>query len=82
LQNLLPPWRRDRLHRDLQRTCLLWQLVSKNKTRIYRYIWRRWRFFVLGLSLLPRVIKRVNRARFNVVEQNSPVGYAIAVLLA
>lgn len=39
-------------------------------------------FFVLGLTLLPRAIKRVNKARFNVMAQSSPVGYAIAVLLA
>lgn len=39
-------------------------------------------FFVLGLTLLPRAIKRVNKSRFNVVARSSPVGYAIAVLLA
>jgi Kef-type K+ transport system membrane component KefB len=38
-------------------------------------------FFVLGLTLLPRAIKRLNKARFNVVARSSPVGYAIAVLL-
>lgn len=39
-------------------------------------------FFVLGLTLLPRAIKRVNRAEFNVLAKHSPVAYAIAVLLA
>lgn len=39
-------------------------------------------FFVLGLTLMPRAIKRVNKADFNVVAKHSPVGYAIAVLLA
>jgi len=39
-------------------------------------------FFVLGLTLLPRAIKRVNKARFNVLARQSPAGYAIAVLLA
>jgi Kef-type K+ transport system membrane component KefB len=39
-------------------------------------------FFVLGLTLLPRAVKRINKARFNVVAQQSPVAYAIAVLLA
>jgi Kef-type K+ transport system membrane component KefB len=39
-------------------------------------------FFVLGLTLVPRVVKRINKARFNVLAQQSPVGYAIAVLLA
>lgn len=39
-------------------------------------------FFVLGLTVVPRVVKRINKARFNVLAQHSPVGYAIAVLLA
>ena len=39
-------------------------------------------FFVLGLTLVPRAIKRFNKSRFNVLAKHSPVGYAIAVLLA
>lgn len=39
-------------------------------------------FFVLGLTVVPRMVKRINKARFNIVAKNSPVGYAIAVLLA
>jgi Kef-type K+ transport system membrane component KefB len=39
-------------------------------------------FFALGLTIIPRIIKRSNRAEFNVLAKNSPVGYAIAVLLA
>jgi Kef-type K+ transport system membrane component KefB len=39
-------------------------------------------FFVLGLTLLPRAIKRINKARLNVLATHSPVAYAIAVLLA
>lgn len=39
-------------------------------------------FFVLGLTIVPRVVKRINKARFNVLAQHSPVGYAIAVLFA
>lgn len=39
-------------------------------------------FFVLGLTIVPRIIKKINKARFNIVAKNSPVGYAIAVLLA
>ena len=38
-------------------------------------------FFVLGLTLLPRAIKRFNKARVNVLARHSPVAYAIAVLL-
>jgi len=39
-------------------------------------------FFVLGLTIVPRFMKRINKARFNVMAKQSPVGYAIAVLLA
>jgi Kef-type K+ transport system membrane component KefB len=38
-------------------------------------------FFGLGLTVLPRIVKRVNKSRFNVVARNSPVAYAISVLL-
>src|SRR5579862_8981933 len=38
-------------------------------------------FFGLGLTIVPRVIKRINKSRFNVFAQQSPVAYAIAVLL-
>jgi Kef-type K+ transport system membrane component KefB len=39
-------------------------------------------FFALGLTLFPRAVKRLNKARFNVVARYSPTGYALAVLLA
>ena len=39
-------------------------------------------FFVLGLTIVPRLIKRINKARFNVLARYSPAGYAITVLLA
>jgi Kef-type K+ transport system membrane component KefB len=39
-------------------------------------------FFALGLTVVPRLIKRINKARINVLARNSPAGYAIAVLLA
>jgi Kef-type K+ transport system membrane component KefB len=39
-------------------------------------------FFLLGLTIVPRAIKKLNKARFNVLAQQSPVGYAIAVLLS
>ena len=38
-------------------------------------------FFGLGLTVVPRIIKRMNKSRFNVFARQSPVGYAIAVLL-
>jgi Kef-type K+ transport system membrane component KefB len=39
-------------------------------------------FFILGLTIVPRVIKRLNKSRFNVLARHSPTGYALAVLLA
>jgi Kef-type K+ transport system membrane component KefB len=39
-------------------------------------------FFVLGLTLLPRAVKKFNKSKFNVLARHSPVGYALAVLLA
>jgi Kef-type K+ transport system membrane component KefB len=39
-------------------------------------------FFGLGLTIVPRAIKRINKSRFNVLARNSPAGYALAVLLA
>jgi Kef-type K+ transport system membrane component KefB len=38
-------------------------------------------FFGLGLTTLPRIVKRINKSRFNVFARHSPVAYAIAVLL-
>jgi Kef-type K+ transport system membrane component KefB len=39
-------------------------------------------FFALGLTIVPRAVKRLNKSKFNVVAKQSPVAYAIAVLLA
>jgi len=39
-------------------------------------------FFGLGLTIVPRIIKRINKSRFNVFAQQAPVAYALAVLLA
>jgi Kef-type K+ transport system membrane component KefB len=38
-------------------------------------------FFGLGLTIVPRIVKRINRSRFNVVAKHSPVAYTIAVPL-
>jgi Kef-type K+ transport system membrane component KefB len=38
-------------------------------------------FFALGLTIIPRIVKRINKNEFNFVAKHSPVGYAIAVLL-
>lgn len=39
-------------------------------------------FFVLGLTIVPRAVKRINKARWNVLAREAPAAYAIAVLLA
>lgn len=39
-------------------------------------------FFILGLTLFPRLIKRLNKASFNVIARSSPTGYALSILLA
>ena len=39
-------------------------------------------FFVLGLTLLPRAVKRLNKLKMNVFAKHAPVGYALAVLFA
>ncbi len=38
-------------------------------------------FFGLGLTIIPRIVKRINKSRFNVFAKQSPIAYAIAVLL-
>jgi Kef-type K+ transport system membrane component KefB len=38
-------------------------------------------FFALGLTLLPRAVKRINKAKLNVFARQMPVAYALAVLL-
>jgi Kef-type K+ transport system membrane component KefB len=39
-------------------------------------------FFALGLTIVPRIVKRINKSRFNVLAKYSPIAYAIGVLLA
>jgi Kef-type K+ transport system membrane component KefB len=39
-------------------------------------------FFALGLTLLPRAVKRFNKSKYNVLAKHSPVSYAMVVLLA
>jgi Kef-type K+ transport system membrane component KefB len=39
-------------------------------------------FFLLGLTLLPRLVKRISKARLNFFARSTPVGYALTVLLA
>lgn len=38
-------------------------------------------FFLLGLTLVPRLVKAVNKSRWNILARQSPIGYTLAVLL-
>jgi Kef-type K+ transport system membrane component KefB len=38
-------------------------------------------FFVLGLTIVPRIVRQINRSPSNIIAKNSPVAYALAVLL-
>jgi len=38
-------------------------------------------FFVLGLTLIPRAVKRFNKAEINILARTSPVAYVMAILL-
>jgi Kef-type K+ transport system membrane component KefB len=39
-------------------------------------------FFALGLTIVPRAVKRINEARWNIFAQQSPIGYCIGLMLA
>ena len=39
-------------------------------------------FFLAGLTILPRIVKRINKAEHNILVRQSPTGYALAVLFA
>jgi Kef-type K+ transport system membrane component KefB len=62
-------------------TALAGKAVLNARTMSY-HLFATVAFFLLGLTIVPRAVKRINKARFNIVAQQSPIGYAIAVLLA
>jgi K+:H+ antiporter len=39
-------------------------------------------YFAVGLLVAPRLLKRLNRARFNVLATDTPIAYVITILLA
>ena len=57
------------------------QKTALNSRQIAYHLISTVTFFVLGLTIVPRAIKRFNKSRFNVFAQQSPVAYALAVLL-
>lgn len=60
-------------------------LASKTAVHPWQMFWHLFAtiaYFVVGLTIAPRIIKRINTARWNAFAQQSPTGYVIAVLLA
>ncbi len=55
--------------------------VALNSRSIVLHLTSTIAFFALGLTLLPRAVKRANKSRFNVVARHSPIAYVLAVLL-
>src|ERR1700761_2954129 len=56
--------------------------AALNAREMSRHLLTTIAFFAFGLTLLPRLVKRINKSRFNVLAKHSPLAYAIAVLLA
>ena len=38
-------------------------------------------YFALGLTVIPRIVKKINKSEYNILAKHSPIAYAIAVLL-
>jgi Kef-type K+ transport system membrane component KefB len=60
-------------------------VASKTTLHAWQMFWHLFAtvaYFILGLTLVPRGVKRINTARWNTFAQQSPTGYVIAVLLA
>jgi K+:H+ antiporter len=56
--------------------------AALNPRQIFYHLATTVAFFVLGLTIVPRGVKRINKSRFNVLAKHSPVAYAMGVLLA
>ncbi len=60
-------------------------IASKTSLHPWQIFWHLFAtvaYFLIGLTLAPRVIRRINTARWNGFARQSPTSYAIAVLLA
>jgi Kef-type K+ transport system membrane component KefB len=53
-----------------------------NPRQMAYHLFATFAFFALGLTLFPRAVKRINKARMNVLAKHAPVSYALAVLFA
>lgn len=59
-------------------------IASKSTLHPWQMFWHLFAtvsYFAIGLTIAPRVIKRINTARWNAFAQQSPTGYVIAILL-
>jgi len=54
---------------------------SLNSREMIRHLTITVVFFILGLTVIPRVVKRLNKSRYNVLASSSPTAYAIGILL-
>src|SRR6267143_5686912 len=52
------------------------------KNEILRHLAVTFIFFVVGLALAPRLLRRLHQARWNILAAASPIGYLIAILFA
>lgn len=52
------------------------------KGEIFRHIAATLIFFVVGLTIAPAILRRLQRARWNILANASPIGYLVAVLFA
>ncbi len=60
-------------------------IASKTTLHPWQMFWHLFAtvaYFAVGLTIAPRIIKRINTARWNAFAQQSPTGYVIAILLA
>src|SRR6476659_7057114 len=52
------------------------------KNEIFQHLAVTFIYFVVGLTLAPRLLRRLHQARWNILAAASPIGYLIAVLFA
>lgn len=56
--------------------------ASLSKSTIAEHVAAALVYFVIGLTIAPRLLQRLNRARWNILAKISPVGYVVMVLFA
>lgn len=56
--------------------------AALNRREMSYHVFLTFAFFLLGITVVPRLVKQINKAKFNFVARHSPLAYAMAVLLA